>query len=80
MDATMAGKRSLIDAALDALTARQEKKAERIRRGGNLFPAADCEFPEEEPQVFSEDLVPRFEPDTAYDDDGYRSDPDFGEE
>lgn len=58
---TLAMRRSLIDAALDALMSKPEKKPERIRQGGKLFPAEDCEFPEEVPQEF-----PEYGPDEEY--------------
>ena len=55
MQAALDMRRRLIDSALEALVKRPEKKPERIRQGGRLFPAEDCEFPEEAPQEFPED-------------------------
>ena len=74
MDATMAMRRSLIDAALDALMNRAEKQTTRIRMGGKIFPAEDCEFPEETEQAFPEDAAPQWEQDN-----GYEPDPDWDE-
>ena len=63
MELTMKMRRSIVDAALEAL---MEK---RIRRGKPMAPAEDCEFPEETPQEFPEDEIqefPEYTPDEEY--------------
>ena len=76
MQATLAYRRSLIDAALEAMKHRAEAKGEteaRIHRGGKPFPAEDCEFPEDCVQEFPEEEAqdfPDYEPDAEYPEEG----------